>query len=242
LPDPGDIEAVKRAVKPYRDCLDEHMPPSPIETIAYDKRGRVLERWKEPIVIPARRQPLVPESVRRGKRPGQGEGAGEAIVLATGRAPDGAEYEFYVERFDESDGGCVMHWWPRVPSAAGSGHCGPGLPPTTAFGRRHPERVAAKAFGFLADEAPATAHYMLSGFTRPTVARVEVIYKDRAGRPAEAPVELTQVADALARRMGADRPFGYFVAFVPPAARRQTVDVVAYDDGGSEISRVPARP
>jgi hypothetical protein len=235
-----DVEAVQRAMKPYRDCLDEHKPPSPIETIAYDERGRELERFKEPIMFPAPRPPLAAPEAERGKRPVHGDADGEPVVLAAGRAPDGAEYEFFVERFDESDGRCVTHWWPRVPMGPANGHCGPGLPPRTAFGRRHPERIAAKAFGFLGDEAPATEHYMLSGFTRPNVARVEVVYKDRAGRPVDAPVELTQVAGALARRMGADGPFGYFVGFVPPAARRQAVEVVAYDEDGAELSSVAA--
>lgn len=241
MPDPDDIDAVERAVKPYRDCLDEHKPPSPIETIAYDEQGRELERWQEQIVFPAPRPLLVAPQAERGKRPTQGEADGEPIVLAAGRAPEGAEYEFFVERFDESGGRCVIHWWPRVPTGRGSGHCGPGLPPARAFGRRHPERIAAKPFGFLGDEAPATAHYMLSGFTRPNVARVEVIYKDRAGRPTDASVEVTQVAGALAQRMGADRPFGYFVTFIPPAARRQTIEVIAYDAGGRELSRYEHR-
>jgi hypothetical protein len=232
--------AQPEASAPYRACLDELMPPSPVEVIAYDEHGRELARQAEPLIIPA--PASGPNFGRPAGRPSHPDAAGKPVVLATGHAPDGARYEFFVERFAGAGGQvygrCLSFWWPGV--ALGSGYCGPELPPSTAFGRRHPERVAAKPFGFLHEGGPVTKHLMLSGFARPGVSTVRVIYTDDRGAHA-APVELTRVDGELRERIAASQPFGFFVSFVPRAALRGPIEVVAYDDAGRELSRVRHR-
>jgi hypothetical protein len=239
--DPDDPAAQARAFAPYDACLDELMPPSPIEVVAYDERGRELARQAEPLMIPAPAGAL--KVGRPAQRPTDPDAAGQPVVLATGRAPDGARYEFFVERFARAGGGvygrCLSFWWPD-PGAPGSGHCGPELPPSTAFGRRHPERVAAKPFGVLHPGGPVTKHLMLSGFAHLGVSRVRVLYADERG-VRDAPVELTRVDGELRRRIAASRPFGFFVSFLPRAALSGPIEVVAYDDAGRELSRVRHR-
>jgi hypothetical protein len=238
--DQRDPHAVAQAFAPYRACLDEHMPPSPVEVVAYDERGRELARQAEALVIPGPPREL--EVGRPTRRPSHPDAAGKPVVLATGEAPDGARYEFLAERFARADGQvygrCLTFWWPGA--APGSGHCGPELPPSTAFGRRHPERVAAKPFGFLHAAAPVTKYLMLSGFARSGASRVRVIYTDDRGSR-DAPVELTAVDGELREQIAASQPFGYFVAFLPRAALRGPIQVVAYDDAGRELSRVRHR-
>ena len=82
-----------------------------------------------------------------------------------------------------------------------------------------------------------TKYLMLSGFARPGVSRIRVIYTDDRGSH-DAPVELTRVDGELRERIAASRPFGYFVAFVPRAA---PIEVAAYDAAGRELSRVRHR-
>jgi hypothetical protein len=90
----------------------------------------------------------------------------------------------------------------------------------------------ARPYGFLDAEEPATRHFMLSGYARPQVARVRVLYQGR-----EAPVELTRPSGALLDRIGAAKPFGFWVTFVPRSARHAEFEIVSYDDGGGEIGR-----
>jgi hypothetical protein len=178
------------------------------------------------------------------------------VVIASGRAPEGALFEFYVQRFKRGTGvrgGCVQQWWPFVRSLelGASGYCGPGgLPPSTAFGRRNPERVAAKPYGYLQKAFPASGHWITSGYARANVSRVRVMYRNRAGRWRNAPVQLTRIDGPLLRRIGETRPFGFFVAFVPPSVDRCTdgkpfrcmaLRVIAYGTDGSELGRVKYR-
>ena len=129
-----------------RECIDRRLPPSPVEYIAYDGRGRVIGRQKERggmrALSPVTRLEKVPERPRRGTRPTDPGAAGRPVVLIRGRAPDGAHYEVFAQRLKEKDdrvyGVCESLWWPRVPRASSSGSCGPGLPGETAFGRRPP--------------------------------------------------------------------------------------------------------
>jgi hypothetical protein len=232
--DPKNLKAQERAFAPYHRCMDAHGPVSPVQYIAYGKNGRELGRMSEPLMIQAPRGAL-PAWPRLTKRPANPQAKGKPITLASGRSPDGARYEWYVEHFENRKGkvygNCVSLWWPNERVGAG-GSCGPGLPPTTAYGRRHPERVFAKPFGFLDEARPATKFLMLSGYARPSVARVRVVI---AGRR-DVPVELTRVDRELSTRMAADGPFGYFVAFVPPEAAKHPIHVVAYDASGRQLS------
>ena len=96
----------------------------------------------------------------------------------------------------------------------------------------------AKPFGFLDAEVPATEHFMLSGYARPRVERVRLVWA--SGRH-ETPVDLSRITPHQAERMGATGPFGFWVAFVPRSARHAVFDVVAYGEGGGEIGRYEYR-
>jgi hypothetical protein len=262
LPDPPQQKALERAFRPYGGCMSERLPRGPIEYVAYDERGKVLERLREPLVAatlnPPRTEKLAgreqPGAERR-RRPVDPQG-GKPVVIASGRAPEGALFEFYVQRFKRGTGvrgGCVQQWWPFVRSLelGATGYCGPGgLPPSTAFGRRTPERVAAKPYGYLQKAFPASGHWITSGYARANVSRVRVAYRTRAGRWRNAPVQLTRIDGPLLRRIGETRQFGFFVAFVPPSVDRCTdgkpfrcmaLRVIAYGTDGSELGRVRYR-
>jgi hypothetical protein len=229
----SDPATVQRIMAPHEECMEGRRPPSPIEVIAYDERGETVERWKEPIVMPVQQADVHPKGpLPWHERPSHG---GDTVVLAGGRAPGGARYEFYVERVGtggEPTGICTTLWWPRFQQAGAGGHCGPQLPPVSAFGRRSPEDVMAKPFGFLDDVRPATGHWILSGYARPRVARVAVTWEG-----GEATAELTRVDGALRERMGAYEPFGFWVTFVPRSARHAEFEIVSYGAGGDEIGR-----
>jgi hypothetical protein len=231
-PDPALEERLSRR---HQRCMDEHMPPSPVTIIAYDDRGRELDRWEEPLVLPPRATlEILPRDPRPwDKRPTGGKEA-DPVVLATGRAPEGARYEWFVQGMDDGDGVCITLWWPRYAQVGAHGSCGTGVPPDTAYGRRRPEEVMAKPYGFLDAEVPATEHFMLSGYARTRVERVRLVWDE--GRQ-EAPVDLFRITPEKAERMGAPGPFGYWVGFVPRSARHAVFEVVAYGQGGGEIGR-----
>jgi hypothetical protein len=241
LPDPWSLPrntapvTEERLMRPHAECMDEHMPPSPVTIIAYDDRGRELDRWEEPLVLPPRATlETLPRDPRPwDKRPTTGEEA-DPVVLAEGRAPEGARYEWFVQGMDDADGMCITLWWPRYAQVGAHGSCGGGVPPETAYGRRRPEEVMAKPYGFLDAEVPATEHFMLSGYARARVERVRLVWDE--GRQ-EGPVELFPVSPEKAERVGARGPFGYWVGFVPRSARHAVFEVVAYGAGGEEIGR-----
>lgn len=56
-PDPSELPendaAARRAFQPLLDCQERHMPPSPLEYVAYDAAGRELSRTSEPLVTTA---------------------------------------------------------------------------------------------------------------------------------------------------------------------------------------------
>jgi hypothetical protein len=150
----------------------------------------------------------------------------------SGRSPDGALYELYLDK--SKYGTCMSIWWPYV-ADAGWGLCGDGLPPSTAFGRRNPEAVFAKPFGFLNDAAEATTHRVISGFARTSVGRVRVVYLDADGRRHEASVQLAQVSAPKLERFRASEPFGFWVAFIPRSAGHRPIEVTAYAEGGERL-------
>jgi hypothetical protein len=241
-------------------CMEAHLPPSPIEYVAYDEEGRELERMTEPLIAYVR-PPTSPDDVVGREQPGDergrpptSPGESEPVVLLSGRAPEGTLYEVYTTH-SEKDGApfghCVSMWWPYVREAGASGACGPaGLPPETAFGRDDAEQVAAKPYGYLSETMGATAHWRLSGYARANVARVQVRFRDREGSWHDAPVDLAQVDGAKAERARADAPFGFFVTFVPRSVDRcqggrpercMALEVIAYGEDGRELSRVKHR-
>jgi hypothetical protein len=234
-PENPDPETEERLVRRHQECMEKHMPPSPVTVIAYDDDGRELERYEEPLVLPPRATlETLPRDPRPwNERPTYGDEA-DPLVLAAGRAPEGARYEWFVQRMDDGDGVCITLWWPRYEQVGAHGSCGSGVPPDTAFGRRRPDDVMAKPYGFLDAEVPATEHFMLSGYARSRVERVRLVWDE--GRQ-EAPVDLFRVTPQKAERMGAPGPFGYWVGFVPRSARHAVFEVVAYGAGGEEIGR-----
>jgi hypothetical protein len=239
MPEKLDPEAVERLMRPQEECLDEHMPPSPVTVIAYDEQGEEVERWDESLVLPptAAAETLPRDPRPWDKRPTDSD-PGEVVVMATGRAPEGAGYEWFVGPTKSEDGEvvgvCTTLWWPRYEQVGAHGSCGPQVPPETAYGRRRPEEVMAKPYGFLDAEVPATEHFMLSGYARPRVEHVRVVWD---GGRQEAPVELFSVTSAKAKRMGAAGPFGYWVTFVPRSARHAEFEIVSYGPGGDEFGR-----
>jgi hypothetical protein len=244
LPENPDPEAVERLMRPLEECMDEHMPPSPVTIIAYDEEGRELDRWEEPLALPptAATETLPREPRPWDERPSDLDEATEPVVLAEGRAPEGARYEWFVEETATEDGevvgACITLWWPRYEQVGAHGACGSQVPPDTAYGRRRPEEVMAKPYGFLDAEVPATEHFMLSGYARARVERVRLVWDE--GRQ-EAPVDLFRVTPEKAERMGAPGPFGYWVSFVPRSARHAVFEILAYGAGGDEIGRYEYR-
>jgi hypothetical protein len=244
LPDDPDPETLERITRPHMECLDEHMPPSPVTIIAYDEQGAELERWEEQIILPPR---AVEQTLPRDPRPWDGPPrrsgkAADRVVLAEGRAPEGARYQLFVEGMPDDDGEvvgvCTTLWWPQYEQAGSGGACGPQLPPDTAYGRRRPAGVMAKPYGFLDAAVPATEHFMLSGYARARVERVRLVW---AGGRSEAAVDLFRVTPEKAQRMGASGPFGYWVGFVPRSARHATFEIVSYGENGDEIGRYEYR-
>jgi hypothetical protein len=233
-----DRAAAERAYKPLKECYDRHMPKSPFEYVAYDENGQVLDRIREPLVSAMVRPPGTIEAEgheergeKRAPRPTQGGGT-QTKVLMSGRSPDGALFEFYVER--TKYGTCMSIWWPYVAAGAG-GSCGKGLPPSTAFGRRDPEHVFAKPYGFLNDASEATTHRYISGFARTNVARVKVVHLDRRGERHEAPVQMVQVTASMLEKIESSKPFGYWIAFVPRSAGHRPIEVTAYAGDGDRL-------
>ncbi len=221
------------------DCYERLMPRGPFEYIAYGEDGRVLDRRNETLVPAMVRPPTLidaegheePED-KRGRLPSQGPNSVTATVMS-GRSPDGALYEFYIDKSDY--GLCMSIWWPYVPNG-GWGFCGgDALPPSTAFGRRNPEAVFAKPFGFLNDAAEATTYRLISGFARTNVDSVRVVHLDRDGGRHEAPVRLTHVTAEELERFGGGEPFGFWVAFVPRSAGHRPIEVTAYAAGGERL-------
>ncbi|HZC13273.1 MAG TPA: hypothetical protein VE270_04550, partial [Thermoleophilaceae bacterium] len=96
LPDRPGQKALKRAYRPHERCMTKHLPPGPIEYIAYDERGNAIERMHEPLIAAALNPPRTQEVAgreqpgdKRWRRPVDRQ-AGRAVVVASGRAPEGA--------------------------------------------------------------------------------------------------------------------------------------------------------
>jgi hypothetical protein len=231
----GPVEAEP---PPARECYERHMPRGPFEYVAYDEDGRVLDRRYETLV-PAMVRPLTLIEAEGREEPGEERGrlpshAPDSVTatVMSGRSPDGALYEVYLDR--SKYGTCMSIWWPYVANTRW-GHCGDGLPPSTAFGRRNPEAVFAKPFGFLSDAAEATTHRLISGFARVNVGSVRVVYLDGDRGRREAAVHLTRVTAEKLERFGESEPFGFWVAFIPRSAGHRPIEVTAYAQGGGRL-------
>jgi hypothetical protein len=193
-----------------------------------------------------------------------GAGAGTepsgSVVVASGRAPDGARYEFVVEAIEAPasparSGGelqrCLNIEWPdaRTGQISPQFGCYPEFPPAVV------DDLVVKWQGAMFDET-YTSHVQIAGLARSDVGDVEIRYKGRDGAGRDAPVDFARVAGEVRRRAGADRPFGVFIAFLPqdwlgyganydprhcPPEQRpydpDAIEVIAYDDRGEVIAR-----
>jgi hypothetical protein len=186
----------------------------------------------------------------------------KSIVFAAGRAPDGGRYEVVLDRFarpskhappGETFNNCLDIEWPDVRREGRSGFCGPVFPPAASS-----EAPIGRYIGGPRTLERATKYLELDGFTRSDVARVEVRFRDKAGATRDAPVNFIRVRGKLRTRLGADRPFGFYVAFLPPsfprytgalprnhdlppcpdAYERRALELIAYDDQSRELKRV----
>lgn len=185
----------------------------------------------------------------------------KSTVFAAGRAPDGARYEVVLDRFvgpaknappGEVFKSCLDIEWPGIREMR-SGSCGPVFPPAAAS-----KAPIGRYIGGPQVLEHATKYVVVNGFTRSDVARVRVRFKDKAGAARDASVDFIRVRGELRKRLGADRPFGFYVAFLPPSFpryvgplpryhdlppcpdtyRRRAFALIAYDDQGRELKRV----
>lgn len=222
-----------------RECYERHMPKGPFEYVAYDENGRELDRRNETLVPAMVRPPTLIKAEgreepgdKRGRRPTMSDRSVTLSVIS-GRSPDGALYEFFIDKSKYGD--CLNVWWPYVRGESWGACGGDGLPPSTAFGRRNPDEVFAKPFGFLNDAAAATAHRLISGFARTNVDQVRVVYLDRDGGRHEAPVRVAQMTAQKLEPLEDSEPFGFWVAFVPRSAGHRPIEVTAYAAGGERL-------
>lgn len=244
---PDDREAFERVFRPLRACQEREMPPSPFVYVSYDAAGREIGRYSEPLITAMTVNPGDIEPAGR-EQPGDErkkwrdtDRTGEPVRIMSGRVPEGALYEVMVFKPKGFRDSCMSVWWPYVKNATLGTACA-GFPPETVYGRREPEKVAARPFGFLQAVPDATAHYVLQGFARSFVSRVRVVYVGRDGERHDAPVQLKQVRRRLAERIHAREPAGYWVAFLPRSVGKgPMLEVIAYDENGKVASRIDYR-
>jgi hypothetical protein len=194
-----------------------------------------------------------------------GGGAGQeptgSVVVASGRAPDGARYEFVVEAIEVPAGmgsphaerqRCLNIEWPDARSGQISPQfgCFPAFPPAEV------DDLVVRPGGAMYDET-YTRDVQIAGLARSDVGDVEIRYEGRDGTSREAEVDFARVAGDVRQRAGADGPFGVFLAFLPhdwmgyganldprhcPPEERpydpDAIEVIAYDDHGEVIARM----
>ena len=183
-----------------------------------------------------------------------------SIVLAAGRAPDGVRYEFVLESLSEPArpaprgedfGHCLNIEWPDAHTGQISPQfgCYPAFPPAVV------DRAVVKWQGAMFDNT-YTTHVQIAGLASADVSDVRILYKDEHGTKRDAWVDFAIVAGAVRERVGADRPFGVFLAFLPPAwlgygasydprtcppekhpYDPDAMEVIAYDHEGDVIAR-----
>ncbi len=243
----SDRAAVERMMRPLTECHEREMPPSPFVYVAYDAEGREIERFNEPLVTSMVQRPGDVEPFGREQAGDERirwhdvNRAGDPIHIMRGRAPEGTLYEIVMSRPNGSGLLCMTTWWPYVEDVFAGSPC-EDFPPEGVYEYRGRTGLAARPWGFLTWAPGATAHYMLSGYARPSVRRVRIVYEGKDGRRHDAPVNLRQVGGKLAERIDAREPAGYWLAFLPRSVgKRPTVEVIAYDESGKILSRLDYR-
>jgi hypothetical protein len=246
--DPGSDAGFRRQERRCAGRPGGFPKSAPVEAVGLGEGGQEIGRWRERPFRLARPPRFQREGEKR--RPVKHPGAASRTVLIRGRAPDGNRYEWVVERFRNRSGklfsSCETLTWPYLKAAGASGFCGPGTPPpASALSRRY----AAKPFGFLDSARPASRYLVLRGYARGRVRRVKVTYPVPGGGRNVAPVNFARVHGDPQKRIGARRPFGFFIAFLPPEVKRRfytgpadrlsskrAVEVSAFDGRGRRIS------
>jgi hypothetical protein len=183
-----------------------------------------------------------------------------SIVIAAGRAPDGARYEFVLESVAEPAqpsprgqhfGHCLNVEWPdaRAGQISPQFGCYPTFPPAAV------DRAAVKWQGAMF-EPSRSSHVQIAGLARSDVRDVRLLYEDEHGGKRDAQVGFARVTGETRERAGADRDFGVFLAFLPPAWLGHgasfdprscppeehpydpgAIEVIAYDREGRAIAR-----
>ncbi|MGH2745621.1 MAG: hypothetical protein ACRDN8_24640 [Thermoleophilaceae bacterium] len=156
-----------------------------------------------------------------------------SIVLAAGRAPDGARYEFVLESFEfvpenfsesvtsnptaKGVWHCLNLEWPDARVGASPGWaiqpqfgCHPTFPPAAV------DEAVVRIGGLMFDPI-LTTHVQIAGFARSDVSDVRILYKNEHGAKRDAPVDFASVTGEVRARAGADGPFGVFIGFLPQA-------------------------
>jgi len=183
-----------------------------------------------------------------------------SVVVASGRAPDGARYELVSDsiaepgRSDPPAEGvrhCLNIEWPdaRVGQISPQLGCYPRLPPAVV------DESLVKWQGAMFDPT-YTSHVQIAGVARSDVSDVRILYKDDHGTRRDAPVDFARVSDPVRERVGAVGPFGVFIGFLPqawlgygalydsrhcPPQRHPydpaAIEVIAYNGQGDVIAR-----
>jgi hypothetical protein len=247
FPADPDRATVERLMRPLRECHEREMPPSPFIYVAYDAEGREIGRFHEPLITAMIQRPGDVEPFGREQAGderiewGDVNRTGDPVRIMSGRSPEGTLYEIVMSRPNGSGLLCMTTWWPYVEDVLAGSPC-EDFPPEGVYEYRGRTGLAARPWGFLTWAPGATAHYMLSGYARPSVRRVRIVYEGKDGRRHDAPVNLRQVGGKLAERIDAHEPAGYWLAFLPRSVgKRPTVEVIAYDQSGKILSRLDYR-
>jgi hypothetical protein len=181
-------------------------------------------------------------------RGGHATEATGSVVLASGRAPDGARYEFVYESMALEH--CLNLEWPdaRTGQISPQFGCSQTFPPTLAAD------AVVKWQGAMFDPT-YTSWVQIAGLARAEVSQVRVLYEDEHGVRRDAPVDFARVSSPVRDGAGAGGPVGVFIAFLPQAwlgygaliDPRQcppqehpldpdAIEVIAYDDHGEVIA------
>jgi hypothetical protein len=148
-------------------------------------------------------------------------------------------------------GHCLNIEWPD----AGAGQISPQFGCYPSFPPRVVEKAVVKWQGAMF-EPSRTSHVQIAGIARSDVSDVRMLYKDERGARRDARVDFAIVAGTPRERAGAERPFGVFLAFLPPAwlghgasydprscppeehpYDPDAVEVIAYDHEGQVLAR-----
>jgi hypothetical protein len=143
----------------------------------------------------------------------QFEEQSRAMIIHTGRGPDGSGYEWVAGRSSRVHGGlpeteimlCLGLDWPGHPARRRDLTCSPPGDDRWSFGLFP---VQAK------DENVPRADLMITGETEARAHDVRVLYTDPEGVQRALPTDFERIDGELLERSGGKRPFGVYMAFL----------------------------